>query len=596
LEPERWPRLLADARRLLGRPMHLALHPGGVVITPHPVEDYVPLQWAAKGLVMTQLDKDGVERIGLVKIDLLGNRALSAVDEARRHAGTAIPVGTTYQRPASGGVGEPPVGAPEDTDGDPDTVDLLQRGDTLGVTQLESPAMRHLVLQMRPRCLDDVIQSLALLRPGAASIGIKESFIRRRRGLEPAALPIDLSRAPGAGDHPALRALLGETHGLMLYEDDALRVIQGLTGLPAADADRLRKRISKHRTAEECAALRGEFLALCARRGIPAEALGEVWLQLAKFNRYSFCKSHAVSYGLIAWQAAWLKAHHPLAFWVAVLNNNQGAYPRRVYIEAIKRAGLEVRLPCANRSRDVFSPEDGAIRTGLGAIAGLPLAVREALLEERDRGGPYQNLAELRRRVRPGPEALAVLIRCGALDFTGRPRPALFLEAELQGSRPPSSEDLFPADPAAEWTPADYPAEQRRRDEWQLLGFVLGPPLFSLFRRKRAVKEVKGGPPLIGSHQVAEYAGRRVRVQGLVATGRHLVTEDDRVVQFVTLEDEHGFTEVTLFEGTCPPVPYPTLGPYTATGVVEDRYGACTLTAERLERDEGTRARSASEG
>src|SRR5262249_24806886 len=203
LEAPRWPRIVADARRLLARPHLLSLHPGGVVITPQPVEDHVPLQWAAKGLVMTQFDKDAVERIGLVKIDLLGNPALSTVDEGKRHATALVPSAMS-------------------SDGDQATLDLLRCGDTLGVTQLESPAMRHLLIQMRPRGLDDVIQALALLRPGAASIGMKDRFLRRRRGLEPASVV-----------HPALEGVLGETHGLMLYEDDALRVLKALTGLPA---------------------------------------------------------------------------------------------------------------------------------------------------------------------------------------------------------------------------------------------------------------------------------------------------------------------------------------------------------------------------
>jgi DNA-directed DNA polymerase III PolC len=551
LEPQRWPRLLEDARRLLGQPHYLSLHPGGIVITPQPVEDYVPLQWAAKGVWMTQFDKDGVERIGLVKIDLLGNRALATVDEARQHAG---------------------LGVPPDHDGDPETLALLQRGDTLGITQMESPAMRHLILQMRPRGVEDVIQSLALLRPGAASIGMKECFIRRRLGLEPAQV-----------FQRTLKDLLGDTHGLMLYEDDALRLIQALTGLDAPEADRFRKRISKHQNADEAEGLRREFLALCARRGVPAEAVGELWVQLAKFNRYLFCKSHAVSYGLIAWRAAWLKAHHPLAFWVAALNNNQGAYPRRVYVEAIKRAGLELRLPCVNRSHGPCTPEDGAIRIGLDSVAGLPQELRERLLEERARGGPYRDLADLRRRVAPGPEALSALVRCGGLDFTGRTRPALFLEADLAEARRPAGGELFAEDPAQGWRPIDYPPARRWRDEWDLLGFVLGPPLFALFRHA----DPRAGVPLVGSGQLCAHVGRRVRVQGLVATARHVFTQDGRPIQFVTLEDEEGLSEVTLFPGTCRQVPYLTIGPYVATGTVEDRYGAYTLTAERFEREGG---------
>ncbi len=299
LEPERWPLLLADARRLLGHPHHLSIHPGGIVLTPGPMRDCVPLERAAKGVIVTQFEKDAVERIGLVKIDLLGNRGLSTVDEARRLAGMP----------------------PPPDDGDAATLELLRRGDTLGVTQLESPAMRHLLIQMRPAGLDDVIRALALIRPGAASLGAKETYIRRRRGLEPVRLL-----------HPRLAGVLQETHGLLIYEDDTLRLIQALTGLSAPDADRFRKRVTKHKTEEDEQTLHREFLALCGRRGVPVEAVAEVWPQLAKFNRYAFCKSHAVSYGLIAWSAVWLKAHFPLEFWTAALNNNQGMYPRRVYI------------------------------------------------------------------------------------------------------------------------------------------------------------------------------------------------------------------------------------------------------------------------
>jgi error-prone DNA polymerase len=549
LEAERWPRLLADARRLLGKPHHLSIHPGGVVLTPGPLMDHVPLQWAAKGVVVTQLDKDGVEQVGLVKIDLLGNRALATVDEATRLSGRPLP---------------------RDTDRDLATLDLLRRGDTVGVGQLESPAMRHLLVQMRPRGLGDVVQALALLRPGAAGVGVKQRFIRRRLGLEPA-----------EALHPRLAGALAETEGLLLYEDDALRVVQALTDLPVPDADRLRKRIAKHRTDAEAEALRRELIALCERRGLAAEDVAELWAVLAKFNRYSFCKSHAVSYGLIAWDSAYLKAHEPAAFWAAALNNNQGAYPRRVYVEAAKRAGIELRLPCVNASGDVFTLEGAAVRVGLGAIAGLPLELRQRLLADREQAGPFRDLADLRRRLRPGPEALALLIRCGALDGLGRPRPALFLDAELQDAARVGPAELFEAAPAR-WAPADYGALRRLRDEWGLLGFVLGPPLFRLFRDPEA--ERRPGPPLVESARLGGFVGRTVRAQGLVATYRHVFTHDGRPLQFITLEDEHGLAEVTLFPGACGQVPYLTMGPWLATGTVEEQHGVVTLTAQRFER------------
>jgi DNA-directed DNA polymerase III PolC len=544
LEAERWPLILRDARLLLGRPHHLSIHPGGVVITPQAIENYAPLQRAPKGVVITQFEKDAAEHIGLVKIDLLGNRALSTVHAAIQAHGL------------------PSVSLADEER----TIALLQRGDTLGVNQLESPAMRHLLIQMRPQGLDDVIQALAMIRPGAASVGMKECFIRRRRGLEPVRYP-----------HPILEPLLHETLGLMLYEDDALVVLQALTGLPAPDADRFRKRVSKHRTEEEAKALTEEFLEACARNGVPRPVAGELWVPLAKFNHYSFCKSHAVSYGLIAWQAAYLKAHYPLHFWTAALNNNQGMYPRRVYIEAVKRAGILLRLPCVNRSAEIFAVEGDGLRVGLEAIASLSEEFRATLLADRQKRGPYRDLADLRRRIHPGPETLDLLIRCGALDFTGQPRPALFLEADLDNHADGPAERLFQDDPNPGWTPGDYTIDRRLRDEWGILGFVVGPPMLSLLR-----------PPLldnlIASRDLPNHVGRLVHVTGLVATARHTPTADGRPMQFVTLEDEWGLIEVTLFPGTCPPVAYLTLGPYVVHGVVEEQYDVLTVTAQRFEK------------
>ncbi len=376
----------------------------------------------------------------------------------------------------------------------------------------------------------------------------------------------------------------------MLYDDDALRLVQAFTDLTVVEADRTRKEATKDHAPDEERRLIDEFAAACARRGVPRTVAEEQWRQLARFRFYTFCKSHAVSYGLIAWRAVGLKAHHPLPFWTAALNNNQGAYPRRVYVEAIKRAGLRVLLPCVNRSRGPFLPEDGAIRAGLGTIAGLHADLLERLLAERDRNGPYGDLADFRRRLEPGPETLALLIGCGAFDFTGRPRPALFLEADLfgkdKGQRTKDkgqadAPSLFPSSfvlcPSEGWFPNDYGEERRLRDEWNLLGFVVGPPLMALLRPRLPRN-------LIPSRDLPRHVGRPVRVAGVVATARHTLTAKGRPMQFVTLEDEWGLIEVTLFSGTCALAPYLTVGPYVAEGTVEEQYGVLTVNAGRFER------------
>jgi DNA-directed DNA polymerase III PolC len=618
LEPERWPLLMHDARLLLGRPHHLSVHPGGVVITPEPLEGYVPLQRAAKGVIITQFEKDAIEHIGLVKMDLLGNRALSTVDEARQHLRATTPSLPTPLPLSTGGEGTTAAHYRENqyafplspcTRGergrgergpratgsaplprlfeDPATLALIRRGDTLGVNQLESPAMRHLLIQMRPTGVEDVIHSLALIRPGAGSAGMKGRFVLRRRGLEtPGPLPPEVEAAEKERDTPAF-GNLHETHGVLLYQDDAFKRLQALTGLSILEADYFFKRIIKQETEEEAAALAREFHELCAARGIPHDVAAEQWAQLDRFQYYTFCKSHAVSYGLIAWQSAYLKAHHPLCFWTAAINNNQGVYPRRVYIEAIKRAGFRVLLPCVNRSAGPFTPERAAIRVGLEAIATLPEEVRVRILAEREQHGPFRDLADFRRRVAPGPEALATLIRCGALDFTGQPRPALFLETELQqdeerwaksGGQTFLSSSLRPPPSALfDWMPPDYPAARRLRDEWALLGFVVGPPLLFCFRLRLP-------SDLVASRDLPSHIGRTVRVAGAVATGRYTQTVHGSDMQFVTLEDEWGIMEITLFPGTCPLVNHLELGPYLVNGVVEDQLGVITVTARSFER------------
>lgn len=558
-------RICADARLLLGRPHHLSIHPGGVVITPQPLEEYVPLHLAPKGVIITQFDKDGIERIGLVKIDLLGNRALATVDEGMIHLRKA----TSTPRDSS-----------DNPCSDPALLSLLRQGDTLGITQLESPAMRHLLIQMQPRGVEDVIQALALVRPGAGSDGRKEHFVRRRRGLE---------RVPAL--HPRLDGLLAETEGLMLYEDNALQVIQALTGLAVPQSYRFYKRITRCRRDDELEPLWQEFRDLCLGQGIPGGLAAEQWLQLTRFRQYSFCKSHAVSYGLIAWREAWLKAHHPLAFWTAVLNNTQGSYPRRVYVEAIKRAGIELRRPCVNRSGETFHIEGDGIRVGLDAIATLPMEVRQRLLQERNRGGPYRDLADVQRRLQPGPEVLDVLIRCGALDFTGLSRPALYLESRLQQreqetqrrSGTTESLELFPAswlDLAGPWQPRDQTQQQRWHDEWELLGFLIGPPLMSLFRPRLPAD-------LHTSRDLPTRTGRPVRLAGLVATARQARTSRGPTMQFITLEDEWGLVEVNLFPGRCPLLPHLELGPYLVEGTVEDHLGVLAITAGRIEKWQG---------
>jgi DNA polymerase III alpha subunit len=518
-EPPDLPKLRAAAGAILGFPRHLSVHCGGVVLHP---DGTAPLERAEKGVLVTQYDKRSVEEAGLVKIDLLGNRALSAIRETveivGRTSGTRIDV--------------------ERLPADEATARLLREGRTLGCNQLESPGMRALLRMIRPADAKGLMQALALIRPGAASLGMKERFIRRARGLEPA--------PPGP--------LLGDTHGIMLYEDDAMLVASALAGVSLPEGDRFRRRVQKLRTDEERRAVSREFLGLCTKNGTPMELAKDLWIQMAKFSRFSFCRAHAASYAVIAWASAWLAAHHPAARWVAALNNNQGLYDARVYLEQARREGIRVLLPCVQRSGVEFSEEGGAIRVGLGRIFGLERRETEAILETR----PFESLEDFLARAKVSWPSMRNLVLSGALDWTGRPRPQVLMAARAKG---------LPVPPVP-----DFTEEERFAHEFAILGLSA----------RRHVLSYCMGPREPDSRALGDFVGRRIRLVGIMATARITETLGLEPMEFLTLEDEHGLFEAVLFPAAFRRYSrlVGTLGPYVVEGRVEDRYGAITISAD----------------
>ncbi len=555
--PETIEKALYFAGRLEGYPHHLSVHCGGVVITPDGISGHAPLQRAEKGVVITQYDKDGVEAVGLVKLDLLGNRALSSAAEAVRlvkeDRGDAID----------------PEALP---DGDEQTVKVLCSGDTIGVNQLESPAMRHLLRQIRPGSILGVMQVLALIRPGAASLGMKEAYVRRARGIDP--VPAIDARLDG---------ILGETYGIMLYEDDALLIAAALAGLERDEADRFRRAVTKCRSDDERLRLSRDFLGRCRDRDVRRETAEDLWVQMSKFNSYSFCRAHAASYARLAWANAWMRAHHPAEFWTAALNNNQGMYPKWSYVEEAKRMGVAMRLPCVNRSGREFVLKDGAIRVGLGRVAGLSDRAIESIIEAR----PFRSLVDLIARSKVRIADAESLVRCGALDMTGRSRPEMLFELhtgfdEAKGLR--GRVELFGAVPEPKAgggaTLAGYPESRKFADEWELL---------DLSCRRHPIAPVRGALARMGvsgSDAMGRGEGMPVVVAGVAAAGRKTHTDSGEAMCFMTLSDEWGIFEATLFpdlyrrsrmllseEG---------MGPYVVEGVVESQYGATSVTASRV--------------
>jgi hypothetical protein len=347
-----------------------------------------------------------------------------------------------------------------------------------------------------------------------------------------------------------------------------------------AEADRLRRELAEHDPdpgkAEEASA---GFVGLCEKFGVERLVADLVLGQLARFSSYTFCRSHAVSYAMVAWQECHSKANHPLAFWVGALNNHHGVYPIRVYIEAAKRAGLSVWLPCVNRSLVTFTQEVTGIRTGLGAVRGLDRSSAVAVVEQRQHGGPFQGLADFRQRAGIPPPDVELLIRAGCLDFTGQSRQALLREAEAgqRMTRPPAwwaGRERKGVEPwPLEGLPAEYTLRDQWKEEWSLLAFLCGPPLMALLRACVP-------PELPDSRSLLAHAGHRVRLAGLLAPARGDPPADEQT-EF-TVEEEWGLVEVCGAEAASSPE---SLGPAVVVeGKVEERYGVAVVTDARLER------------
>ncbi|MBK9384325.1 MAG: DNA polymerase III subunit alpha [Planctomycetes bacterium] len=633
IESEPLRSVLLTADRILGTPRHLGLHPGGVVVAPSALTDFLSLERAAKGVIVTQLDKDDVEELGLVKMDLLGNRGLTTLREAR--AFVASRPGAAPLPPASE--------VPED---DPHTAGLLAAGDTLGCFQIESPAMRTLLKQMGASNMDRVIQSIALIRPGPAQSGMKDAFVRRAQGLEAPSFP-----------HAKLTSVLRETFGVMLYQEDVLFVARAIAGFTLSQADELRRAMKRWREPAAMAELEQRFLAGACGEGVDEASAQRIWRLVQSFGNFSFCKAHAVTYGRMAYEAAWLKAHHPLELLCAFLNSDTGYYETRVYIEDVRRRGFAILPPDLHRSQREFSleyarersvlpstqgvPARGALRVGFGSIRGLRESTLEALLDAR-REGPILNLRELLERVPLDRREAESLILCGALDGFERTRPELLwrlrlllgatpsraareqreARAELRNEPPErarrvrlragwdqaAGSELFPSpEPAEPRVPSlpELDAQRRAQLELELLGFTTAHHPLDFF------EELLSAANPVPCAELPQRRGQRVTIVGWLVTTRRARTSNGEWMRFLSLEDRSGIAETVLF-----PAVYRRygdrlrgLGPYIARGIVDggedgsarevDEHGlplaapepragstACTLRLEFLERCE----------
>lgn len=525
-------RLIDHCLDLEGISRNSGTHAAGVVICSKPVEEYVPIQLTQDGFIQTQYEKDQVEQLGLLKMDLLGLRNLTVIHDAlemiRENRGIDLDINKIPSE-------------------DEETCKMLCDGDTIGVFQSESSGFTSLLMQLHPERFEDLIPMVALYRPGPLGSGMAEDFIKRKHGKIPVEYP-----------HPSLEPILKETYGVILYQEQVMQIASVMGGFSLGQADMLRRAMG-HKEPEILQQNRETFVDGAVANGVDDRTANYVFDLMVHFAGYGFNKSHSVCYGWIAWQTAYLKAHYRPEFMAAMMtcyNGDRDKVSR--YISDTRRAGVVIAAPDVNLSEAYFSVKGDKILFGLDGIQNVGEGAVRSIIEARKQGGPFKSLSEFVERADNrglNSRACESLIRCGALDSLGANRSQLLAalpEAlgdaqSIRNERASGQLNLF----GGEETPETivYPdlpdMDPKEKIEWErkLLGFyVSGHPLDSY------KEQLKACTPLY--HLTAEgnqYDGRMVTIGGTISRIKGTMTKKGQPMGYVTIEDYDGEVETVVF-------------------------------------------------
>jgi DNA-directed DNA polymerase III PolC len=499
------------SQSLTNFPHHLSIHPGGIVISPGPLTDLVPLQHATKGLLITQFDLKGIELLGLVKIDLLGISALTVAADC---------VALVQQR-----VPDFRLDAARIPVDDAATMKTLSTAQTIGCFQIESGGMRFTLRELAAQTIDDLIAALALYRPGPLKGGLKDAFVRRHLGQEPTEYL-----------HPALEPILRETYGVVLYQEQVLRIAHEVAGFTLGEADLLRRAMSKFRSAHEMARLREGFVAGAQQvSGMEAETAEKLWDLMAAFAGYGFPKAHAAGYAALAYRLAYLKTHYPAEFLTARLAVWGGYYSPRVYLSEARQLGLTVRPPQVNHSDENFTLDAVDRRTlwmGLGQVRELTRATIETILRQR----PFTSLDDFLIRARPLYAEAVNLIKCGALAELGD-LAAMLARVENEPWHGRHSPQLSLMTLLAATAGAAPSLAQRAAWEHEILGYHVSIHPLDLYADRLA----RAGA--LSSRQIAGQLDRSIALGGLRVAYHHVSAAKESML-LVDMEDQAGLYQV----------------------------------------------------
>ncbi|MFQ6115859.1 MAG: OB-fold nucleic acid binding domain-containing protein, partial [bacterium] len=465
----------------------------------------------------------------------------------------------------------------------PQTIRLIKSGQTLGCFQLESPLVRGILRKMQTENIEDTVAAVAVIRPGVGDSVMKDEYILRRGGLRPPRYA-----------HPILEPVLKETYGLTVYQEQVLLIAQAVAGFSLAQADTLRRAMTKKRDDKQLMhSMKEQFITGARNKGLTQKKAEEVWQFLLNFIGFGFNKAHAATYGILAYQTAFLKCYFPIEYMTAVLNNHGGFYAKAVYIEECRRIrlprsqgrglansqrGIPLLPPDVNRSAIDFTKEGEAIRVGLYPVFELLDKTKHKIIEERKKR-PFEDLYDFLQRTRAGQKETEHLIRCGALRSLHPSEPLLLLKTQSyfkNGCSKVKTEYLTQG-----LNPPPYSREQRILAELELLDFAVTDHPLTLY------DDLIPWENMVSSLTLEAHKNRRVRFTGWYVTSRLQETVTGKYMKFLSLEDKQGICEIIFFPEVYEKYAEILHGhrPFTVTGKIQSRLkGEANLIAEKVVR------------
>lgn len=533
--------LIDSARILEGMSRHASTHAAGVVISQRPLREHVPLFKTGDGQISTMFGMESLEKIGLLKMDFLGLRTLTVLDDAVKIVRRTKKVDLDWSRiPLN----------------DPKTYDLLSRAQSIGIFQLESSGMRDILQKLKPSTFEDLIAVLALYRPGPIGSGMVDDFIKRKHGVVPIVY-----------DHPLLEPILKETYGVMVYQEQIMRIANALAGFSLGKADNLRRAIAKKKE-DVMRQVREEFVAGCQKNGVDQRVAEKVFNFIDYFAGYGFNKSHSAAYALISFRTAYLKANYPTEFMTALLSSEKDNTDKIVlYIDEAKRMGISVLPPDVNQSFPQFTVVgDGTIRFGLSAVKNVGQSAIDQIIQGRIKKDRFKSFFEFLETVDLqvcNRRVIESLIKCGAFDSMGLFRSQLFdmlgkslqVAAERHKDRQKGQQSFFDTlqggtdfHTGAYEVPSipEWPDAERLKNEKDMIGFyVTGHPL------DRYQKELKSYSSVNTQTLPLRSQGEEVVIGGLITKLKITTTKKTmEKMAILTLEDLLGSVDVLVFPKT----------------------------------------------